>query len=126
MAKFPASKSGGGELPAVEAVHVVGTVGQPAFLNGWKNIGEPFAQCGFYKDPFGRVFLQGTVESGTTETPIFILPEAYWLKFRKGFYGLSGSSGEPGAFQVRENGEVYVVRFQSYLYIDGAHWRVGA
>jgi hypothetical protein len=60
----------------VEDVHLIGGSGEPAFENSWVNVvgNEP---AGFYKDPYGRVWLQGHVDSGTVDTAIFTLPTGY-------------------------------------------------
>lgn len=59
-----------------EAWHVVGAVGEPAFVNGWVNFGAPYETAGFYKDASGRVHLRGTVKSGANAA-IFVLPAGY-------------------------------------------------
>jgi hypothetical protein len=72
-------------LAALEATHVVGTAGQPGFLDGTANIpgeeGVNFPPAGFYKDHEGIVHLQGFVEVGKGESPIegliFQLPEGF-------------------------------------------------
>jgi hypothetical protein len=61
----------------VEAWHVVGAVGQPAFENGWVNYGGGYASAAFYKDSLGVVHLKGLVKSGTVGTSIFQLPAGY-------------------------------------------------
>jgi hypothetical protein len=63
-------------LPPPEAFHEVGSVGQPAFENGWVNYGPTlYETTAFYKDPLGVVHLKGTVENGNTT--IFTLPVGY-------------------------------------------------
>ena len=61
-----------------EDVHYIGATGEPAFENSWANVGgatdEP---AGFYKDPFGRVYLIGLIDTGSTGTVAFTLPEGY-------------------------------------------------
>lgn len=58
-----------------EAVKVIGAEGQPAFENGWK-AGATGDAPGFYKNA-GRVYLQGSVESGETGKAIFTLPVGF-------------------------------------------------
>jgi hypothetical protein len=61
-----------------EAVHLVGAAGEPAFATGASNIGTGTSLAGFYKDGFGLVHLQGTVQTGSpTAAAIFTLPAGY-------------------------------------------------
>ena len=60
-----------------EAVHVVGAAGEPAFAAGASNTFSGSAPVGFYKDPFGVVHVQGTVNTGATAALIFTLPAGY-------------------------------------------------
>lgn len=63
---------------AIESWHEVGQTGEPAFQNGWQNLGDSrTATAAFYKDPWGVVHLKGTVKSGTNGTTIFTLPCGY-------------------------------------------------
>jgi len=79
-------------LAAPEAVRLVGAVGQPAFVNGWANVGGSFQVAGFYKDPFGIVHLQGDVKSGSGT--IFTLPSGYCPTALENFpaYGNNGTA----------------------------------
>lgn len=65
-----------------EVAHLVGETGEPAFENDWQNYTPipDFFDAGFYKDAFGRVHLQGLVETTTGtgfDTNIFTLPSEY-------------------------------------------------
>ena len=62
---------------AQEAVHLIGTSGNPAFQNGWANFGGGFSFAGFWKDSFGVVHLQGTFSGGAAGTTAFTLPVGY-------------------------------------------------
>lgn len=46
-------------------------------INGWSNAGGTFLDAGYYKDPWGRVYLQGKVSGGTNNTTVFTLPDGY-------------------------------------------------
>lgn len=61
----------------LEAWHVVGAAGQPAFANGWANTGAGYAGAQFYKDPAGIVHVEGFVTGGTLNTGVFTLPVGY-------------------------------------------------
>lgn len=61
---------------ALEAWHLVGAAGEPAFQNGWINYaGYPAAA--FYKDPLGIVHLKGVIRNGTLNQAAFTLPVGY-------------------------------------------------
>jgi hypothetical protein len=64
-------------LAAPEAVRLVGAPGEPAFATGASNSSGTTAPAGFYKDPFGVVHVQGTVNTGPTFAEIFTLPAGY-------------------------------------------------
>lgn len=83
-----------GPLITPENVDNVGDADGPAFVtdtnasgtscptNGtsaWQNYGGGFAPAGFYRDPFGRVYLRGLVKktAGNIECAIFRLPAGY-------------------------------------------------
>jgi hypothetical protein len=60
-----------------EPVRLIGTAGNPAFENTFKNFGPGYAPAGFYKDQFGIVHLQGFVAPPGFAGKIFTLPEGY-------------------------------------------------
>jgi len=65
----------------VEAVHLLGAAGEPAFAANWSNYSVPaFLAGGFYKDKSSRVFLQGLIKKAIAvvggET-MFTLPAGY-------------------------------------------------
>jgi hypothetical protein len=69
-------------LSPLEAVHLVGNPGEPAFENGAHNFpaSPPFSfgSVGFYKDHEGIVHLQGIAETGTTSPSfVFTLPPGF-------------------------------------------------
>jgi hypothetical protein len=70
-------------LSPPEAVHLVGTAGEPPFENGSTNFGSEgsltFSSVGFYKDHEGIVHLEGfaKVDSGPAFVSVFTLPPGY-------------------------------------------------
>jgi hypothetical protein len=76
---------------SVEAFHVVGAAGEPAFQNAWVNFGGGLSTVGFYKDR-SRVYLKGQAKSGANGTVIFTLPVGYRPSERMDF-----PCGIPGA-----------------------------
>jgi len=49
----------------------------PTLLNGWVNYGAGYSSCGYRKDAFGFVHLQGMIKDGTITTNAFVLPVGY-------------------------------------------------
>lgn len=70
-------KVSSGQLPLIESPHIVGASGEAAFQNSWVNFGGTNASCSYYKDTNNRVFLKGTVKSGSIGATIFTLPSGY-------------------------------------------------
>jgi hypothetical protein len=65
-------------MPATEIWHEVGTAGEPAFVNGWRNYDAAnYQTAGFKKDAFGFVHLKGLVSTGTLDIAAFTLPVGY-------------------------------------------------
>lgn len=90
---------GGGALPKVEAWHVVGDPGEPAFKTGWANFSEAGfnpAPLRFRKDELGDVVIEGFVKSPGGEgvgRDIFILPAGFRPDFLIPFPQASNSQG---------------------------------
>lgn len=63
----------------VEAPHVVGDSGEPAFQNSWINYDTAtFRGARFWKDPMGVVHLEGLVKNGAAApSTVFTLPAGY-------------------------------------------------
>ncbi len=45
--------------------------------NSWANVGSPYYNAGYYKDPFGIVRLRGRVYSGSSGTVALTLPTGF-------------------------------------------------
>jgi hypothetical protein len=89
-----------------EPVRIVGASGQPQFNEGW-GVGGSEQVPGFWKDPFGTVYLQGQAgrDSGS-EDVIFTLPPGYRPTENSYFSTYpSGGSGTV-AIAVLANGDV--------------------
>jgi hypothetical protein len=83
-----------GSVAAPEAFHEVGTLGSPAFENGWSNYDDVhYDTAAFYKDPLGVVHLKGTVGHGPpgTSSIIFTLPVGY-RPAKSGFYTVAAEN----------------------------------
>lgn len=79
----------------VEPFHVVGAAGEPAFVNGWTNLGGAFATAAFCRTPDGLVLLRGRIAPGAA-TPVFTLPAGY----RPSGGTLSFTSDVGGGFRI--------------------------
>lgn len=81
----------------------------PTLLNSWVNYGIGLSPAGYYKDPYGRVHLKGTIKSGTVTsgTVLFTLPA--------GFRPLEtlifpvDSNNAHGRVNVQANGDVVII-----------------
>lgn len=65
-----------GPAGTIEAVHVVGAGGEPAFQNSWVNNTAGYPGANFYKDR-GRVYFGGQIKGGNPGTVAFTLPAGY-------------------------------------------------
>jgi hypothetical protein len=89
-----------------EPVRIVGAPGQVPFGSGW-SIGGSEQAPGFWKDPFGTVYLQGQAGRDSGSNPvIFTLPPGF--RPTESSYFATYPSGGTGtaAIAVHENGDV--------------------
>ena len=108
-----------------EAWHLVGTLGQPAFENGWTNYGGGFAPAAFYLDPIGRVHLQGIVKNGAKESTVFTLPAGYRPPEHLAFAVAAGTApGKVEDVDVYSSGAVFAFGAESVIGLDGISFRV--
>ncbi len=107
-----------------EAWHLVGAAGQPAFQNGWSNYGLGFAHAGFYRDPIGRVHLQGIVTGGSANSTVFTLPAGYRPRHAHAF-AVAAGSGAPALenVDVYTNGAVFAFGSANPVVLDGVSFR---
>jgi hypothetical protein len=116
-------------LAAPEALHVVGTVGEPSFLNSWVAFGPTSSKPGFYKDPLGIVHLEGALASGTASNTstgnMFVLPVGYRPALGQQFTG--GDATGSGQIAITPSGEVRALNGagNTLLTIDGFTFRAG-
>lgn len=59
-----------------ETWHMVGAAGEPAFQNSWANFAGGYQPLRFRKER-GRVFIEGVIKSGGSNTICFTLPVGY-------------------------------------------------
>lgn len=76
MPPIGADNAGTIAVPAlVEPLRIIGTPGNPPFLNGWTPFGS--SAVGFAKDPGGSIHLQGRLSGAPASAAAFILPPGY-------------------------------------------------
>jgi hypothetical protein len=90
----------------LEALHVIGAAGQPAFVGGCTGTGF-FQAPAFYKDPFGVVHLVGDIAGCTANSEIFTLPAGFRPLVGERFVIRKGDE-TTGTIRVLENGEVAI------------------
>lgn len=94
--------------PPVEPRWIVGGGGSnPAFQNSWTNYGGSYAWAAFWKDPLGRVYLEGLIAGGLVNNTVFTLPSGYRPAGQIPF-GVE-NTGVHGRVDVNANGTVVVV-----------------
>lgn len=120
----PTFKLASYQLPTVEGTSYVGQESEPPFLPAWVNYGPGNEAAGFYKDPFGRVFLTGLVKDGTPGTTIFQLPGGYRPKLREQFAVSTGTAEAHGRVDVTSAGDViHVSGPVNYVSLSGISFR---
>jgi hypothetical protein len=90
----------------IEDWHLIGDSGEPAFENSWVNQGTGDEDAAYYKDPYGIVHLRGQVDTGTSGTAVFTLPEGYRSSAQKQFPADADSSSTYARVQINSNGAV--------------------
>lgn len=75
----PDNPLGRDKLAPVEAKHLVGEAGEPAFGTGWSNLQGGYQRLAFWLDEASEiVYLEGVINSnGSAANPVFTLPVGY-------------------------------------------------
>jgi hypothetical protein len=119
------------KLAPLEAVHLVGTPGNPPFGPGFSNLGQGFAPVGFYKDQFGIVHLQGVAAGPATGT-VFALPDKYRpasVRYQNVGTGTPSSSGSPYVGRMSIDAAGNVTMFDGgggFLSLEDIEFRAGS
>lgn len=95
----------------------------PTLINSWANVVGGTATA-YYIDPFGRVWLKGTLDTGTTGTVAFTLPEGY-----RPSEGIWQTALQPGAaagcmVNIQTDGDVALYYTGASIRIDGVSFRI--
>lgn len=80
------------------------TYADPVMQNSWARYGDPFPVAGYYKDPYGRVFVRGLVSGGALGTVIFTLPAGFRPQYRMLFATLANDAA--ARVDVNQDGQV--------------------
>ena len=113
------------QLPPVEKPHLVGASGEIPFQNSWVNFGGTNASASYYKDPFGRVYLKGTIKTGASGTTAFTLPAGYRPQEAEIFPVVA--NGAFGLVTVNPDGTVSITTGSStYTTLSGISFRAFA
>ena len=109
-----------------EGYHVVGAPGEPAFQNGWNNVGGAFATMAYFKDLEGVVHLRGSITAGISPT-VFTLPAGYRPSGTVGFAVLA-NGGAPfvGSVAIANSGTVGINSGTQPFALDGISFRAEA
>ena len=89
-------------LQAPEALHLVGTAGQPPFQNGFTNFGGEFEKVGFYLDRQCVVHVQG-VTTGESDIA-FTLPVGF--RPAEATFSAVPATAETGHVEIKTSGTV--------------------
>jgi len=112
-----------GGVASLEAEHLVGAAGEPAFMNGWSNLGSGFAAAQFYKDPSSVVHVEGVITGGTIgSVPAFTLPAGY--RPSASIVRVVSSNGADGAVVVNSSGHVMPTNGSNAIFSLGFSFRV--
>jgi len=105
-----------------EGLHIIGDDNEPPFENGFVAVSGKTVP-GFYLDGSGRVWLEGSFQTGISGAVAFTLPNAY-KRDVTAYYPCVGSSGTPDSMcKVSANGEVSLVYPGTHIQIDGISFR---
>lgn len=80
----------------------------PTLLNSWAYYGAPYNPPGYYRDPFGRVWLRGLMNGGTLVSIAFVVPwTPKYTQLLSGSYMTSGGTvAVSGRVDVDTSGNV--------------------
>jgi hypothetical protein len=89
------------------AVLPVGSAGEPAFRNGWKNYGGAWSRAGFWKDASGVVHLQGTLTGKKAGKVAFQLPVGY--RPAADIFTVAAAGNQSTSIEILANGEILII-----------------
>lgn len=98
-------------------------VGISAFSNGWTNFGAPYGSFAYYVDyTTGRVYLRGTIKSGTIASPATTIPSQFAPEAQALFQ--CPSNNALGILSVNVDGTISpLIGNNTSFSVDGISWR---
>lgn len=90
----------------------------PSLLNSWANVGAPYADTGYYKDPHGLVHLRGALDTGSPPSVAFVLPTNYRPQAT-----LSFSVPDGATVEVESDGSVNIQAAVGAVSLDAISFR---
>ena len=118
------------QLGEIERLHYVGEPGQPAFEDGWSNVGGAEERAAFFRDAENWVRLLGVVRNpaAATQSTIFTLPPEYAPPAHAVHHGVrrAGALIASARIYFFSDGRVAVEEGTNYdwLSLDGHHFWV--
>ena len=88
------------QITSVDDAHLVAS-----FSGTWANAGGNYLDASYYKDPWGRVHLEGRITGGTSGTAAFTLPSGYRPKGTVA-YQVADPAGNSGYVTITSAGVV--------------------
>lgn len=111
----------------IEAAHLVGATGEPAYENGWSTpVASVDEALSFYKDPWGVVHLQGnTHNSSLSSGSVFTLPAGY-RPAKDIYFSVFGAGGTIAFVSIESDGKVSPIGpSQTFLGLTNVVFRGG-
>ena len=108
----------------------IGAKDNPSFTNSWVNFGGSDAVAAFYKDKFNRVWLKGSIKSGTVDStdpysPAFTLPSGYRPSERVYYSSVGGIGPVSAKTMIDTTGDVNILAgTNTVITLDSISWRV--
>ena len=109
----------------VENWREIGGTNNPAFENSWVNVGGVHNAAAFYKDPYDRVWLKGSIKTGTTPSVAFTLPVKYRPLSTVTYSSVDGTGTPSATISIASNGEISILAgTNTFISLDGISFRV--
>ena len=94
------------------------------FENSWANAGGSYPDASYYKDPFNVVHIKGTINTGSSGTTAFTLPEGYRPPEQMLFLGVGAAAAAGNYITVNTSGAVAPTISGTGIHINGVSFRV--
>lgn len=114
-----------GAVAVVENYREIGGTNNPAFINSWVNFNSAtHSTAAFYKDPYERVWLKGTIKTGATPSVAFVLPTGYRPLLINTFSSIDGTGTPSAEIEIDASGNVTIASGNNAsISLDGISFR---